>query len=222
MADHPPLSARSELYVATDVHTWEAQLPVSPDQDEICEECGYRRLTPEYYAWLRHRMEQAQRRHRCGQLAPEAYELLRTRFNTLHSWAVERFGEAVLMQALRDLHPGHYRPPRATPLDADPTCTEAEDPGPPGWRFFVLVGWQARAHVDAIRAQALALGWTHRELYQDCGRLRFPIGDDYGVICFLRAGDRINAVTAGFIEVTSARGVKARIYRLPPGRRPSR
>ena len=86
-------SGPSELYVATDLESWETNRP-EPDQDEICERCGYRRLDPTYYAWLRSMMVRARQAHTRAQLPEAEYELLRTRFNAIHAWAMARFGEA--------------------------------------------------------------------------------------------------------------------------------
>jgi hypothetical protein len=57
----------SLLYVSTALETWETSTP-EPNQDAVCERCGYRRLDPEYYAWLRHRMELAKRARTSGRL----------------------------------------------------------------------------------------------------------------------------------------------------------
>ena len=57
------------------------------------------------------------------------------------------------------------------------------------------------ALVHAIRDRALALGWTHEALYQSRGRLRFPFGQDYGLVCFIGVEDRIGNVAADAIEI---------------------
>jgi hypothetical protein len=109
----PPAEAgpsASVLYVATNLDTWETCTP-EPDQDAICEPCGFRRLDPEYYAWLRSRMVVAQKRYQIGQLTAKQYDELRTRFSAVHAWAVERFGEPILLEAVRALDPRTYRPP---------------------------------------------------------------------------------------------------------------
>jgi hypothetical protein len=209
---------RSALYVATDLDTWEAPAPVPADQDAICEPCGYRRLDPVYYAWLRHRMEVAQRAQRAGRLGAEQFEGWRRRFNAIHAWAVARFGEAVLVAAVRTLDPKAYRPPQIQ--DWEP----APQPAPPvhlspadgDWRFTERVSPEAVAQVDAIRDQALALGWSESRLYQNRGHLRFPVGGDYGLVCYLHSGARVNAVTAQWIEIVRPRGSRLRLHRQDP------
>jgi len=93
-------SRPSMLYVSTELDTWETSTP-EPDQDEICERCGYRRLDAEYYAWLRHRMTVAQQFQRSGRLTVGQYQIWRTRFNAIHAWAIARFGEACWLRRWR-------------------------------------------------------------------------------------------------------------------------
>jgi len=209
--------AQTALYVATNLETWEAKPPIRPDQDEICEACGFRRLDPEYYAWLRSRMALAQKRHQAGRLAPEQYEELRASFNPVHSWAVERFGEPALLEAVRALDPKSYQPPRVKEPDEDEPAGPESVSSPPylypaqgDWRFTEPVSPESVAKVDSIREQALALGWSEAQLYQNRGRFRFPDGQDYGLVCFLRPDDQIGEVALQFIETITARGGRLR------------
>ena len=55
--------------------------------------------------------------------------------------------------------------------------------------------------VDAIRDQALSLGWSESQLYQNRSRFRFPCGQDYGLVCFLEDDKRIGEVTRQSIEI---------------------
>ncbi|MFB3882442.1 MAG: hypothetical protein ACE149_14340 [Armatimonadota bacterium] len=209
-------SSRSLLYVATDLDTWETSTP-EPDQDAICERCGYRRLDPEYYAWLRHRMEVAKQAHARGRLPAARYQELRRRFNTMHTWAVTHLGEAALVAAVKTLDPKAYRPPQVE--EWEPTPQPEQPPTPPHlfpvdghWRFTERVSPEALAQVDAVREQAMSLGWTEAGLYQNRGRLRFPAGGEYGLVCLLRDGATITEVAARFIEITSPRGSRLRRY----------
>jgi hypothetical protein len=105
MDTEPPAeagSSASALYVATDLDSWETWTP-EPDQDEICERCGYRRLDPEYYAWLRHRMGMAKQARERGRLASAQYQALRQRFNAVHFWAVAHLGEKTLVATIGTL-----------------------------------------------------------------------------------------------------------------------
>jgi len=204
-------SSASALYVATNLETWETCTP-QPDQDAICEPCGFRRLDPEYYAWLRSRMALAQKRYERGRLPTRQYEDLRQRFNAVHFWAVERFGEQALLEATKSLDPTRYSPP---------TVKEPEEPSPPlphlyptdgDWRFTEPVSAEAVAKVDAIRDRALALGWSEAQLYQNRGRYSFPCGQDYGLVCFLHGDDQVGEITHQSIEIINARGTRLRFY----------
>ena len=205
-------TGQTALYVATNLETWEAKPPVRPDQDEICEPCGFRRLDPEYYAWLRSRMVVAQKRYERGRVPSRQYEELRARFNAVHAWAIERFGEQALLQAVTTLDPGRYEPP---------TVKEPGEPSPPpphayppdgDWRFTEPVIPEAVAKVDAVRDRAMALGWSEAQLYQNRGRYNFPYGQDYGLVCFLHSDDRVGEVTQQSIEIINARGTRLRFH----------
>ena len=104
-------SRPSVLFVSTELDTWETSTP-EPNQDEICETCGYRPLDPEYYAWLRHRMTVAQQFRRSRRLSAEQFQEWRTRFNAVHAWAMARFSEGTLLAAVETLDPKAYQPPR--------------------------------------------------------------------------------------------------------------
>jgi len=206
-----PGPSASVFYVATNLETWETYTP-EPDQDAICEPCGFRRLDPEYYAWLRSRMALAQKRYERGRLPSRQYEDLRRRFNVVHFWAVERFGEQALLEAVRSLDPSHYSPPMVK---------EPGEPSPPpphvyppdgDWHFTESVSPEAVTKVDGVREQALAAGWSETQLYQNRGRYSFPCGQDYGLVCFLHGDDRVGEITCQSIEIINARGTRLRFY----------
>ncbi len=79
------------------------------------------------------------------------------------------------------------------------------------WRFTQRVRTSAVPKVDAIRDQALSLGWREARLYQNRGRFRFPCGEDYGLVCFLDENKRIGEVTRQSIEIV---GPTPQEYRL--------
>jgi len=217
----PHGSRPSVLYVSTELDTWETSTP-EPDQDQICERCGYRRLDPVYYAWLRHRMAVAQQFRRSGRLSVEQYQLWRTRFNGVHAWALARFGEGVLVAAVEALDPKAYQPPRVQDWEPMPQSEQAPArahlfPADGDWPFTEPVSPEAVAMVDAIRDHALALGWSEAALYQNRGRLRFPVGGDYGLVCFLPAGSGIGEVVEHSIVIVMPSGSRLRFYRPKSG-----
>ena len=103
------------LMVATDLDSWEADDPRFGY--EIGGEPVYRMLDASYYAWLRHRMENARAAHWSGRLDDQTFETLRTRFNTIHDWAVRHIGEEALRRAIRTTNVKSYVPPSEQTFD---------------------------------------------------------------------------------------------------------
>lgn len=207
-------SGPSELYVATDLESWETNRP-EPDQDEICERCGYRRLDPPYYAWLRSMMVRARQAHARAQLPDAEYELLRTRFNAIHAWALARLGEDTLRAVVAEGVSGEYRPPTIwMPEDETQPASTPEHiyPADGDWPFTESVSPEVVAQVDAIRDQALPLGWSEAGLYQNRGNLQFPAGGEYGLVCFLHFGDQIGEISTQSIEIIRPSGNRLRHY----------
>ena len=85
--------APGSLFVATSLHVWFTGEPDRFARDFQINDTVYRRLDPDYYAWLRSRMVLARKAATARQLDAAAFEELRARFNAMHEWAVERFGE---------------------------------------------------------------------------------------------------------------------------------
>lgn len=97
------------LWVATDLDSFEEYDPRF-GYELNCEPV-YRMLDASYYAWLRHRMENARKSHEAGHLDDAAFEVLRTRFNVIHTWAIQRIGEDALRTAIRTTNVKTYVPP---------------------------------------------------------------------------------------------------------------
>ena len=189
------------LFVSTSLTTWTTANPEQFARDFQINDTVYRRLDPEYYAWLRSRMVVAKKAATSGHLPPDTFEALRLRFNVVHEWAVERFGESCLLDAIRNLDARGYAPPVAEP-DAPLRalqCVEAPLQ-------------EARALVDGIRDCAFALGWTHESLYAHAGSHRTAIGVNRGLVCFLKAADKIGEVTVHSIEIIMPDNVRQRFY----------
>ena len=68
-------------------------------------------------------------------------------------------------------------------------------------RHWCPVSAKAVAKVDAIRDQAIALGWDEAKLYQNRSHLPFSLGAEYGLVCFLDGAVEVGAVTAHAIEI---------------------
>ena len=205
------------LYAATNLDSWETDRPRHFARDVGIDGVCYRRLDPEYYAWLRHKMAMAKKAMESGRLDPAAFDGLRTRFNDIHAWAVARFGEDDLLAAVRSLDPKTSPPPtlgmvqqdhpssvslsRPVPNPSTPPVERYLYPKDGEWRFTEKVPPSAVDKVDAIRDQALSLDWSEARLYQNRGRFRFPCGEDFGLVCFVDANERIGQVTRQYIEI---------------------
>jgi len=180
------------MYVSTSLQQWQTDQPAIFARDVQINDTAFRRLDPEYYAWLRSRMNLARSAHQAGQIGGEAYDELRSKFNTVHEWALEHFGERRLADAVRSLDARDYQPPVAEP-DTPPRSqskrnADADDGSA-----------ESIAMIDAICARALALGWKRERLY-GTGRGRL-FNQDRGLVSFLRPGDRIGEVSLQSIEI---------------------
>ena len=193
-------SVPGALWVSTDLRilrpepTWR----LAPDftVDARC----YRKLDPEYFAWLRRRMLEVKAAHKAGRVSQAAFDELRTRFNELQENAIALFGEKALQGATRASGFSKYRPPAP---DAPSGPSGAKEPlfseraaRPDGARSRA----GAEAAVDAVRDRALELGWTHERLY---GR---PASSGAGnqqclTSALRRPGTRIGQVTRQWIEI---------------------
>lgn len=184
------------LFVATDLESRHLECGEGENRDIEHEEKSYRRLDPEYFAWLRSRMVAARSAHNAGKLPDKTWDLLRERFNRVQELAVEEFGEKALQKAVHCLNPKTY--------DAPPAKQQKKDwiyPAGEAWKCKQPVTSRAVAKVDAIRDEAMACGWSEARLYQNQGRFRFPCGQDYGLVCFVDEDREIGAVTRQFIEI---------------------
>ncbi len=97
------------LWVATDLDSFEEFDPRFGYELD-CEPV-YRMLDAPYYAWLRHRMENARKSHKAGRLDAADFNTLRERFNMIHSWAVRHIGDDILRRAIRTTNVKSYVPP---------------------------------------------------------------------------------------------------------------
>ena len=211
------------LYAATSLKSWETDEPHRFARDVRVAGICFRRLDPDYYAWLRHKMDGAKKAALSGRLSPQAFDTLRTRFNVIHAWAIAHLREEALRSAVCSLDPKAYAPPRIDSLDrrpnAAPPVPKASSPTDPpylfpedgDWRFTQKVRSSAVPKVDAVRDQALSLGWSEARLYQNRGRFRFPCGEDYGLVCFLDENKRIGEVTRQSIEIVGPPPQKNRL-----------
>src|ERR1019366_2443391 len=107
----PDGDSPSCLFVSTSLATWTTANSEQFARDFQINDTVYRRLDPDYYAWLRSRMALAKQAATAGHLDTSAFEDLRLRFNAVHAWAVEHFSEAQLLAAARTFRSCDYKPP---------------------------------------------------------------------------------------------------------------
>ena len=193
-------------FIATSLDFWFTNEPDRFARDCQIDDTVFRRLDPEYYAWLRSRMALAKNASAAGRLDAEAFETLRLRFNTLHEWAVGQFGEIQLLAGLRAFDPGDYRPPKV-----EDTPRRSPIPGAPKMRDL-NASPEAVAAVDAIRERALSLGWKLERLYGDSNAGIFAARRSLTFL--LNTGDQVGEVTAQSIEIILAppSDVRQRFY----------
>lgn len=213
------MSGQPALYVATNLATWEPDDSATAPPEVTIGGIRYQRLDPAYYAWLRRCMERAKVVHDSGKLGAPEFDTLRSRFNAIHDRAVAQFGQPALAEAIRTaakVKPSGVAAPsptNAAPPATAPTVPSPPPPPPPAaaapfrfpatgeFRFTERVSPEAVAMVDAIRDQAVSLGWTLPQLYRNRASLKYPCGPDWGLVTFLDDGQRIGEVTREFIEI---------------------
>lgn len=69
------------------------------------------------------------------------------------------------------------------------------------WEHWWPVTAQAPSKVDAIRHQALSLGWSEAQLYKNRCWAPFPWSPDYGLVCFLGGDREVGRITPDAIEI---------------------
>lgn len=195
--DSAPLApaAKPFYFASTSLDLRHTDKPADYPQDIFIDDICYRKIDPPYYAWLRRRMERAKRAFESGRLPGAKWEELRRRFNRLQEWAISYYGKETLQAAIRQFNPACYSPPANR--EPEPYLFPATG----DWRFSHSVAPDAVRKVDAIREEAMALGWTEARLYQNRGRFGFPLGNDYGLVCFLESDKELVKVTKFHIEI---------------------
>ena len=182
-------------FASTSLDLRQTDKPGDYPQDIYIDDVCYRKTDPLYFAWLRSRMETAKRTFESGRLPRAKWEELRGRFNRLQDWAIEHYGKEVLQTAMRKCDPASYAP--AVNRQPEPFLF----PKTGDWRFTEPVAPASVRKVDAIREAAHAKGWSDERLYRNRGRFSFPLGQDYGLVCFVGPDDELGEITETHIEI---------------------
>jgi hypothetical protein len=196
-AENAQFGSPAVLYVSTDLSTWRPQRPEWIARDcQINHRC-YRRLDPEYFAWLKLRMHAVKDVADAGRVPAAAFDELRRRFNDIQVCAIEWFGEQRLLNAVRTLDAEKYRPPLRDEFERPkPVRPPSPRISPESERLA-----RVRRLVDSIRDEALAAGWSMDNLYFCDGYEGRPVGSRYGLVCYVSAEERIGEVTRQSIEL---------------------
>jgi len=201
----PPEPSHSAVFVSTGLDIREIQAASYRTQDIEIEGALFRRLTPEYFAWLHSRMVTVQAAHKAGKLLGEGWNTLRQRFNALQELAIREFGKESLLEVLRSFSPKSYSPPVLRPIpkrqSSDIPGKDWMYPGDSTLKFTYPVTAHALSRIDAIRDEAIVKKWSEARLYQNQGRYQFPYGGDYGVVCYVNGDYEIGEITERFIEI---------------------
>jgi hypothetical protein len=187
------------LFVSSTLSSWQTNQHEAFHQDVQLNDTAYRRLDPEYYAWLRSKMNMAKLAVLAGRLSQESFDATRDSFNRIHEWAMKNFGETTLAEAVRALDARNYQPPSAEPWDRRGKPPAAEN---------TPAHTEGLAMVDAIRERAIGFGWKHERLYA-AGK---PSSQNRGLVSYLNPGDRIGEVTLESIEIILPNNVRQRFY----------
>ena len=110
--EHQPV-----LFVSTGLDFWATERPHVFARDVQIDDTAYRRLDPEYFAWLRSRMVAVRAALDAGRVTMVAFEELRQNFYAVQEWALDTFGEAKLRDAISRLDAAAYRPPVPDPSE---------------------------------------------------------------------------------------------------------
>jgi len=112
----------------------ETDRPDAFNRDVQINDTAYRRLDPEYYAWLRQPDEHGETGRPRRAACPGVLRRAARQLNRIHEWAMARLGSAALAEAVRTLDARDYRPPAAEPADQ--------------WRSGARVGVHAGVHEE--------------------------------------------------------------------------
>lgn len=208
---HFPAVSRafSPIWVSTDLQTW-----CPRNANRVSQECQindrwYRRLDPEYFAWLKIRMHAVKAAVDVSRVLPEAWEAARAAFNAIQAHAIGLFGEELLLHTVRNLNAENYRPPLPEEFEKPGLPPKPQQQCPTSEERLS----HAREMIAAIREQALALGWREAHLSAVPPEAhRGEIAAGSGLVCYLRLGDQTGEVTRQAIEIVLPNGVRQRFY----------
>lgn len=172
------------------------------------------RLTPLFWAYLRHAFDNATRACEAGKLDGATYSELLERISRIYNMALAQFGEDTVKDAERTFTPAKWKrhceclaqgaKPIENEFDTDTSTGSYRYPAD-GTGAYHPVSKTALAIVDALRDKAIAHGWTMNQLYRNVG----IANRDWGLVCYIGPDDRIGEITRQSIEITHPRASHA-------------
>lgn len=208
-------------YVASDLRMVQLSAPEAGRQDVMIDGVWHRRLDAQYFLWIEQQVELARELVVQGSIRQPAFDVLMSRYRTVKRWVDDNLGVDKLKAARKLFVADEYMPPTAAqPVTGSnmSSCSSSSNttphlyPADGDWKFVRHVPREAVAKVDAIRDRALACGWTEARLYQNRGNLRYPCGDEWGLVCALDDNPTIGEVQRRYIEIITRNGVRQRFY----------
>ncbi len=195
-----------DIWVATDLEILDGLKAGTAREDILHGGKKYRRLSPDYFMWITKRFFNFKRAVEKKLVDRKIAEIVDIRFNSIKSLANRFFNPDDFDAAKRRLNilpmPSLNNKGKTIfmfPADATlPICNPVSD-------------W-AIAQVDAVKDNAISLGWTESSLYQNQGTFAFPYGFDWGIVNFIDNGDRLGEVTSRTIELKTSTGSVLRFY----------
>ena len=217
-AKHASLRARvcrtrgCHRWVSTDLVVVDLDGSTLHPEDVIQGSKGYRWLSPDYFIWLEKRFSGFQRKMQVAGREDQYTQAFAGRYAAIRDAAQALYTSEDFETARRRMAELPMESPnRSTGI----LFQRSRFDYPPDSDLPVLrpVTFHALGEVDAIRNQALSLGWTDAQLYGTRGRFTFPCGPGYGVVCFIHSDQRLRKVASAHIEIICSGGHSLHFYR---------
>lgn len=122
-----------DLFVSTDLETALCEWAVTSASDVECNGKIYRHLNPEYFAWLRSRMLVAQSAFKDGKLPEATWTNLKSRFNPLQEYTIQKYGKESLQQTFNQFNSQDYQAPRHVPKKPEKPTVRSVVPTSSKW-----------------------------------------------------------------------------------------
>lgn len=184
----------------------------------------FRRLDPYYFVWLEHVFSSSKSALQLDGVSD--IRLLRALLEPIRAFAKARLAKDDLEEARQRLkRTGVYHPPRApTNLcdrNPDPAVGTDDSPAIPHPVFARTPPDHIAKDLEVILVVAGRKGFDREDLFGSGSDLAFPLGNDWGLGCFLGGGLQIAHIEPGAIVLTGPPPHHSRLVWRPRERRRS-